>query len=701
MKKSFKLLALLCALLMVVGCLSACGKKDSDDDFAKLSNAEKLFYYNAEKHPTASNIVSLIDAEKIGFSPAASTGKYEAGFDASLTKLVYQSNDLIEALGGDIKLGGTVVTDLSGVNLDLGATFSGITLDVDIAADDKGLSVSAPALITKPIYAAYSDLYGMGDYTDYTDDTGVSAGANNYAYTLLTAAPDIAAALQKWYEEKLTEKNIQHLISVMENAVPESAITVSKATPDELMGEFITSSSETECVTATITEAVAKQIANSLSQSVSSDETLKDIISSFIGCFGDELVKSLTGKTADELCNDIIKNASETSLEVSDESEENGLENGVIVINRYFSDGYCVKTDITAKDNESTSFDFTVWNVYSDSNACQYGVKLTVGGETVLTVIGGANASEAKLNATLNIDNNNTVSLDAQRTADEFKFNAKANFEGSVLSTEYTSGASATTAKLSFTADGFTANVDYSANATGSTLTGSIKDANNSGLEFEGTSTVNGNKTVYHYTFATTSQDEAGLSGVLDCECETLVNGTKTEKNVSLSVTVDELLAVGADIKLTFDTNTDKQPEKPTADGAYVITDETSYDGISDILTDLAKGFFGGASDTPTTSIDPNVVGLWATQYDENTLIYYEFMEDGYGIYGTDYIGYGYLYVETNVEADELTIYYLDEDGNIQDTYVGSYYVSDGTLYLTSDGYTDELVKIDENGIDD
>lgn len=704
MNQNFKLLALLCALLMVVGCLSACGKKDSNDDFAKLCNAEKLFYYNTEKHPTASNVVSLVDLEKVSFSPAASNGKYEAGFDASLNKLVYQSSDLLQALGGNVKLGGTVITDLSGVELDLGATFSGITLDVDIAADDKGLSVSAPALITKPIYAAFSDLFnnteaGGSVATDTEDGASVTAGVNNYGALLLTNAPDIAAALQKWYEEKLTEKNIQHLISVMENAVPESAITVSKATPDELMGEFITSSSETECVTATITEAVAKQIANSLSQSVSNDETVKDIIASFIDCFGDELVSSVTGKTADELYNELMKNVSEISLEVSDESKENGLENGVIVINRYFIDGYCVKTDITAKDNESTSFDFTVWNVYSDSNACQYGVKLAVDGETVFTVIGGANASEAKLNATLNIDKNNSVSLDVQRTADEFKLNAKANIEGALLNAEYTSGADTTTAKFGLTADGVIANADYSANATGSSFTGTLTSGLD-GFKLEGTSAINGDKTVYNYTLTGTSEGTEFLKGTVDCECETLVNGTKTEKNVSLSVTVGELLAAEADIKLTFDTNTDKQPEKPTSEGAYVITDETSYEGISDILTDLAKQFFGGASDTPTTNIDPDVVGLWAMKYDENSLIYFEFYEDGYGIYGTDYIGYGYLYVETNVETDELTLYYLDEDGNVEDTYVGSYYVSDGTLYLTStsDGYTDELVKIE--GID-
>lgn len=697
MNKNFKLLALLCALLMVVGCLSACGKKDSDDDFAKLSNAEKLFYYNTEKHPTASNVVSLVDLEKVSFSPAATTGKYEAGFDASLNKLVYQSNDLLQALGGDVKLGGTVITDLSGAEFDLGATFSGITLDVDIAADDKGLSVSAPALLTKPIYASYSDLYGMGDYSDYNDGVGVSTGVNDYAYKLLTNAPDIAAELQKWYEEKLTEKNIQHLISVMENAVPESAITVSKATPDELMGEFITSSSETECVTATITEAVAKQIANSLSQSVSNDETVKDIIASFINCFDDELVSSITGKTADELYDELMRNVSEISLEVSDESKENGLENGVIVINRYFIDSYCVKTDIIIKDDERAPFDFTVWNVYSDNNACQYGAKLTSDGETVFTVIGGANASEAKLNATLNIDKNNTVSLDVQRTADEFKLNAKANIEGAELNAEYTSGADTTTAKFGFTADGVIVNADYSANATGSSFTGTLTSGLD-GFKLEGVSSVNGDKTVYNYTFTGTSEGTEFLKGTVDCECETLVNGTKTEKNVSLSVAVDELLAAEADIKLTLDTNTDKQPEKPTSEGAYVITDETSYEGISDIFTDLAKQFFGGASDTPTTSIDPDVVGLWAAEYDENSLIYFEFYEDGYGIYGTDYIGYGYLCIETNVETDEFTLYYLDEDGNVQDTYEGTYSVSDGVLYLTSNGYTDELIKIE--GID-
>lgn len=693
MKKSIKLLALLCALLMVVGCLASCAKKGGGDDFAKLGNAEKLFYYNTQKHPAASNIVSLIDLEKVNSSPAASTGKYEAGFEADLKKLVYGGDNLLEALGGSVNLGGTVITDLSGLELDLGATIAGITLDVDIAADDKGLSLSAPALLTKPVYAAFSDL---SDNAGVSPDEGAaSAGANNYGALLLTNAPDIAASLQKWYEEKLTEENIKHLISVMENAVPESAITVSKASPEELMGEFITSASETECVTATITETVAKQITNALSQSVPGDEALKDMITSFINCFGDELVKSATGKTADELYNELIKTVSEISLEVSEASEENSLENGVIIINRYFYDGYCVKTDIIAKDDKSTYNDFTVWNVYSDSNACQYGVKLAIEGETVFNVIGGASTTEAKLNAALNIDKDNTVSVDVQRTAAEFKLNAAANIEGAALNAEYSSGASTKTAKLSFAAAEFTANADYSANAAGSTLTCSLENgASKDGFKLDGTSTVNGNKTVYSYSFTGTSEGTEFLKGTVGCECETLVNGSKTEKNVLLSVTVGELLDAEVDIKLAFDNNTDKKPEAPTSEGAYVISDESSANGIADILTDFAKGLFGGSNDTPTTAIDPNVVGMWATNYDENSLIYFEFMEDGSGVYGSDAIGYGYMFIETNVEADEFTLYYLDEDGNVQDTYAGTYSVSDDTLYLTTDGYTDVLERI-------
>lgn len=690
MKKSMKLLALLCALLMVVGCLASCGKKeDAASGFASLTNQEKFFYYSAKPHPAASNVVALIGRDDGVSSPAASTGKYEAGVEVGFNKLVYENTDLLEALGGSLKVNGTVITDLSGVELDLGAVVSDLTLDIDIAADGKGFCITSPVLLTKPIYAAYSDLYAMGDYSDYTDDVGVSAGVNDYAYKLLTGAPDIAAALQKWYEEKLTEANVQHIIDVFEGALPESAITVSKATPDELMGDFIATASETECVTATVTESVAKQIYNALSQSVPNDKTLKDIIVSFIACFDSTL-------DADALYDEYLGNIFETSFDVSEDySEENTSENGIIVINRYFADGYCVKTDIIVKDAEKTELDFTAWNVYSDKNACQYGAKLVVDDETVFNAIGGANENEAKLNTTLNIDKNNTVSLDVKRTADEFKFNAKANIEGALLNAEYTSGADTTTAKFSFTADEVIANADYSANATGSSFTGTLTSGLD-GFKLEGTSAVNGDKTVYNYTFTGTSEGAEFLKGAVDCECETLVNDSKTEKNVALTLTVDELLTAQADIKLTLDTNTSEVPEKPTADGAYVINGEDSYDGIADILTDFAKGLFGGSS-PELTAIDPDVVGLWATHYDADSLIYFEFFEDGTGIYGSDPMGYGYLVVETNVETDEITLYYVDEDGNVQDTYVGSYVVSDGTLYITADGYTDELWKIEQD----
>ena len=114
MRSYIKILCLLCALLMVVSCFTACKvkvkpesltDKEALTEYEKLTNnMDKLFYFADEKHPAASNVTSIIgEIEK----PDAdiNINKLEASVAASLDKLTIGGADYLQQLGGPQKDG--------------------------------------------------------------------------------------------------------------------------------------------------------------------------------------------------------------------------------------------------------------------------------------------------------------------------------------------------------------------------------------------------------------------------------------------------------------------------------------------------------------------------------------------------------------------------------------------------------------------
>lgn len=646
MRSYVKILCLLCALLMVVSCFTACKvkvkpesltDKDALTEYEKLkNNMDKLFYFADEKHPAASNVTSIIGEIEM---PEADVeiNKLEASVAASLDKLTLGGADYLQQLGGPVKLNGSVITGEAGINFDLGATISGLTIDFDAAMDKDGISITSPFMFTKPVYVSLESIRKIS--AEASDAPAVDGNA-------------IVEAFEKWYNEKFTEENRKHIADLFKGCIPAEAITVSKATPAELKGVFITFDSETECVTLTITEAVAKQIASNVKTKLASDEVIKDMVISFANCLGEDLLKEMTGKTAEELYNDLIKALTEgesgistmaitpvEALTVSGEESDasaDAEENGVIIVNRYFAGGHPVKTDVVVKDAEKEYFNFTAWDAYANTNAREYGMKLSVEGKEYVSLIGGANKTTAEMNAVISfteegisineneateetkdagkltisasrnengVNVNGTFDMQEENTKATFEYNETAEtttVKAEVATNEFTAklnynkAASGTTFKLEAKAADVNVNVDYSNVEAGATFKASFADdAGDNGLTLDGTKTVSGNKTVYNADIVVKEEGEEAGKINLNCENTTTVTDTKTESDIKLTAFSEGLLDVGASIKLVWDTNTDKVPVAPTKDGAFEIKGESDLEGIADIMTDMFKGMMG------------------------------------------------------------------------------------------------------------
>lgn len=726
--------------------------KDAVKEYNKIKNdLDKFFYSPDAKHPVASNVTSLVgelpDVNELQNSPYYNDNQ-EIGISASVDKMLVQNQDYLKQLGGSLSLSGTMLTSKDGYNYDLGATVSGLTVDLDIAQNNNSLSITSPFMFTQPIYIDLEAFMAMAD--------AESAASMTMSFN----QEEIKTALEKWYNEKLNEENQKYLLDMLKDCVSADAVTVSKGTPAELKGDYITFATKTECVTLTITEEVATQFVEKLNDKLSEDAVVKDIVISFLNCFGDDLLKQMTEKTAEELYNELLESfadfekeiteeseASEDSADASDASAEEE-EDIRIVIKRYFAGGHCVKNDIIFENDEEKFFDMTYWDVYANTTAREYGVKLDIEGNNWLNVIGGANKTDATMNATLNIYEDTVdvsedeaeekaekvgtlklnasrgeagISVDGSLTAEEdieasFEYKQSeavtelkidVNTADAVCKADYKRTADEVVSNLDMTVEKFELTYNYNCTKTGGTVKASAKEDGEDLLKLDGVITVAENKYAIDADLKLIDGQDSIDVDVL-FECTTKTEGSKNEADVKVSIASKELIELEISAKLLYDTDTDKIPEVPSKDGAYVVDDEADAEGLEGIVTDTFKALldpFGEDTDIPesdedmewpdiTNYADENMLGTWLYE-NAGALKFYTFYDDNTGVSGYDYdVIYGLTY---GSDAETSTIIIVETQYGGQPTIMKGTYSIEGNMLtiLTEDGEELVLTKSD------
>ena len=761
MKTFTKVLSLFIVLLMVVGCVSGCvGKikpesvtdKDAVKEYNKIkSDLDKLFYGASSKHPAASNVTALVDLEALtqGNANAVKPGNnQEMSVNASVGKLVVEEADLLKQLGGSLAFNGTAIKGKDGMSLDLGATVSGLTVDFDVDYTDDAFVVNCPFIFTKPVYYDVSSLFDM---TGHSSELAV-----NYALNINKAK--ITEDLEKWYTEKLGEENQRYLAELLKGCVSADAITVSKETPDELKGNYISFDTKTECVTLTITEDVAKQFVETLGAKVKEDKVVKDIVISFLNCFGDDLLKLMTEKTAEELYNEFVDSFDELKKEVFSESSEDSADadssddadgkNERIVVRRYFAGGHCVKNDLVIEDDEEKYLEFTYWDVYANTNAREYGVKLNVEGENWLTAIGGANGTDADISVSFNVYEEGVevssdkaeektekvadIKLTAKRSKEGFTANGNINATEDSLkaSFEYTNSESVNELKIDASATDFAGKIEYKKNADATSFKADITadeykiDASYTGIKAGGTlkaSIAEGDKVIVSYdgdltvidNKATVDADivieQDGESVTYNClaECIVKVEGSKVEYDMDYSITAEKLFELELDLKLGYDQNSSKAPEEPSKDGAYVIDSEDDLDGAEDLLTEAFKalmdeisgndytGNYPDYGEIPeiTDDVDERMLGYWVCEYEDYS-IFYIFRNDQSGVSGYDNEVDTTLFFCSNAEDSTISVVEY-KDGELYSYFEGTYIIIGNKLTIFAYGEQLTLTKMD------
>ncbi len=711
MKMRIKVVGLLCALLIVVGTMSGChfnlglfGSENVSDraaeaEYKKLgSNVDKLFYFASTRHPVASNVASFVEKSEDGAEPI-DIEKLYASANLSLNKLNIEGKDYLEYTGGAVKLDGTaLITDDGIYNFDLAAQVMGVSVDMDIAADKDGISIASPFMFEKPFYIDSKAVSAMDDV-----DSSVPS----------FDAEQITKALEKWYNEKLTEENRQYIAGLFKGVIPEDAITVSKARPEQLKGDYITFDVKTECVSLVLDADTLEAIIEKLQDKLSKDETVKDLIVSFLNCFGDDLLKEVCGKTATELYDELMKNITE---EYKADSKEETL-----TINRYFAGGHSVMTEIICKDEGMEVFTVTLWDAYANTKARQFGLVITTEDGEGVELVGGANETDISMDASVNFSTDDTkkdveVNIKASKNAEatvidaDYKaaddsvsgtFDYICNADGVAVAADfdkdgkdsaalnYSNKANQVKFDLLYSADGTDkAVIKYSSDEAKADFEAKL-NVEGENISVKGDRNTEGNKSTWNIELSDNSSEEV-VNIVLEGSVTTKPTGkdSKVTCDYKCFITDTKNSEIAFELKLTADTATDLEPKAPTKDGAVVIDGEfdekTLTDNLKPTFMEIVNGIFGGNTEV-AENVDPDLVGVWTVEYN-NQNVYYVFYPDGTGYYEEDE-GYADFVHEVNDDRTQLVlIYSYDINGN-PDQYLRFDYVIDGdSVIITFEG---------------
>lgn len=728
---------------MAVGCFAACGDKGESKDssgeksemtpeeakseYEQLDKTAKLFYIPAASSPAADKVVSIVDKEEIK-KPDIKLDAFEAAAEITVDKFTASGEDLLQSLGGALNVNGSVLASDSGVNFDLAAAVNGSNIDIDLAADKEGALLTAPFLFSQPVYLSGSIV------EEALNGAGIESAVSSVPSVDLEG---IVSALESWESEKLTDANIKHLEDLFKGVIPEDAVTVSEVKAAEFKGNYITSDIAAECVTLTVDKAVYEKMTQGINTNVVTDEVFKDVVVSFLNCFGDELLSSAFGMTAEEIYNefaeelkeelpessvdddtgysgeltfrdsqgniritssaieqayvsinamnnnvvvslvftdygkkifyDVTKDvaassdktlsiyvgdkllASPTVNQAIDGSNGAFIENpdftenpeeaaklaehinkgvsksdvsafynnnnsGQVVINRYFVSGMPAKLDVVVKD-DSDVLSLTYWDVYSDANAREYGAKLSLEGDELLSVRGGANEKTADMDVTLKLTETSVsvtqdsavaipkeaclFNLTARRDENGFSANGSAKVSDAGLNATFnmTEKDGNVTAKADADFTDFKISADYAGNAGSGDLNLTFAEANgDNGCEIKAQTKREDGKYSLNADMSVKVDGQPAGNVNINIEHSVAKNDGKVEQDVKLEITSEDLLEFEASLKLMSDESTDKKPAAPSKDGAYIIENEEDAEGLADIINPSLAEMFGSSA---------------------------------------------------------------------------------------------------------
>lgn len=600
---------------MAVGCFAACGDKGESKDssgeksemtpeeakseYEQLDKTAKLFYIPAASSPAADKVVSIVDKEEIK-KPDIKLDAFEAAAEITVDKFTASGEDLLQSLGGALNVNGSVLASDSGVNFDLAAAVNGSNIDIDLAADKEGALLTAPFLFSQPVYLSGSIV------EEALNGAGIESAVSSVPSVDLEG---IVSALESWESEKLTDANIKHLEDLFKGVIPEDAVTVSEVKPAEFKGNYITSDIAAECVTLTVDKAVYEKMTQGINTNVVTDEVFKDVVVSFLNCFGDELLSSTFGMTAEEIYNEFAEELKE-ELSVPE-----GDSDSTVVISRYFVSGIPAKLDAVVNDGSEELINITYWDVYSETNAREYGAKLSLEGDELLSVRGGANEKTADMDVTLKLTETSVsvtqdsavaipkeaclFNLTARRDENGFSANGSAKVPDAGLNATFnmTEKDGNVTAKTDADFTDFKISVDYAGNAGSGDLNLTFAEANgDNGCEIKAQTKREDGKYSLNADMSVKVDGQPAGNVNINIEHSVAKSDGKVEQEVKLAVTSEDLLEFEASIKLMSDESTDKKPAAPSKDGAYIIENEEDAEGLADIINPSLAEMFGSSA---------------------------------------------------------------------------------------------------------
>ncbi len=387
MKLFVKVTVLLMALVMLLSVATACKDEKTSpvNEAEKAYNAlktdvEKLFHVVETEHPTVTKLASPLG---VSFKRTENETKInkEAEFNFSLDELQLNGEDKLSALGSSpFTLTGKVLTGEEGNNLSISGTYSGMKVEAQLRADDNGVMISCPVAFNKPYYvpdAAVDEVFASL-FSKYTD---VNLGEFDVNTVQVSS---------EWAKENLTEEKCKHLFELFKDVLPTNDVASEEVVVPELKGDYITEDTKAECITLKLDTKAYDRFITNFSNNYLIDATFKALVISYV----DALIDN--GCIDVEAGYDGNKAFTELSKRIKDYVKEFDTEKDKVTVTakRYFVKGFDVKLDVIVSKNGDTVADASCWNYYTDT-ARQFGANLSLKGEKIFSLAGGANETDA------------------------------------------------------------------------------------------------------------------------------------------------------------------------------------------------------------------------------------------------------------------------------------------------------------------
>ncbi|MBR6593957.1 MAG: hypothetical protein IKK83_02065 [Clostridia bacterium] len=596
MKK--RITAFLLLAVMLLCCLAGCKGSDSEGELsgyaALTSNKDKLFYLadRPEFDFGSDDLTSVVGedtAALIESFKGAETARLEGAID--VTKAKVEGVDYLESIGGTLGLELLNLSNKTGSNTDVSVKMNGMSIKADIDADKDGVLITAPFVVTKPVYLDFDLLQ-----SSLSESEGAMGAFSDYR--------TYVKAFEDYCNSTLTEENLAHVATLLMDSVPEDCITAEKVSPEELKGDYITVLTETECITLTLNGAQLKTLIESLGDKLAEDEGFKSLVTGFIACLPPQLVEAMeeseedggesvlplaaesaedkTGADADAIFSKLVAEIKGLAADVKEDAH--------IIVKRYFADGISVRFDLTyGNSDEDTAV--SLWNITKD-DACQYGITVGGGEECLFSLIGGSKGSNASSDMLVKgVDKD--YSFNENEDGDgEYYVEDKTYYDIAELSA--TKAGDKLTANVKAYDDKGKTVLEASLNADCGkgvfVLDGKMSDGNTFGLDgtlskANGASTLSGNATLKaegiklnaNYTFTV----KEGFYSA-----DFVVTAKDDSGNTDLAV----------DLRLSMDTKAEVTVDAPArSDKDYIVDSLEDVEGISELLSPFIKDAIGGS----------------------------------------------------------------------------------------------------------